>query len=240
MGRIQSQVAHELRFSGTSEAIYMPDSYQVNVSVGRYLSGIVSRTWKRMPGRTHKSMILFYGSTTSVKLLPILGLYVGLEVSVCTGHAQRLTLWEALKMSFTEYDKQVDCSHEFGEIDCIKQCWSKLDVSQLSGAPVESHARLVREHVSAALTLHEHTGVDSNGNLHAWWPFTEVPCTRQISSRRNEWLPMMKDTRDVATFASISPRCFEISKGYRRRESSTPCGRRQLRECVNERHHQHN
>jgi hypothetical protein len=60
-----------------------------------------------------------------------LKLKVGLEISTCTGNAQRVTLWDSLRLSHAKVNGQAAsifqtgetlCKHDIEDKDCIHSC----------------------------------------------------------------------------------------------------------------------
>lgn len=82
-----------------------------------------------------------------------------------------------------------------------------------SGIPTSSEARKL---IIRSILMLEATGVDHNGNLQAWWPFTDTPMTYRIPQETSAggnssyWIPIVKDTRDTSTFAVLSKSCLEF------------------------------
>ena len=78
-----------------------------------------------------------------------------------------------------------------------------------------------------AIIALEDTGVDHDNNLQAYWPFTENSRTHRIElssshGEINNWIRVVKDSRDVATFAVVSQRCMEARHGHVR-TCTMPC-----------------
>ncbi|KAL4946098.1 hypothetical protein BDV06DRAFT_218622 [Aspergillus oleicola] len=226
---IQRQLALELRLPGTSKARYVGEGYEVSIG-GGYNSNIgLVKKWKRMPARTHKSMLISHCTSPNAKLLPILRMRVGLEVSACTGNSRRISLWDAIQLSricqagARPGCTQQLCSHPVGDIDCINLCWERrgggplddINDKPLDGASRKEHAR--REVINAILAL-EYTGVDHEGYLQTFWPFSDCPQVCRIKSstrlRKNNWLRMVKDTPETSTFAVLSQRCLCMASAF--------------------------
>lgn len=232
---IQMRRASEFHFPGTCSPYYEVEGAETSMSAGYYVTGSFTTKWKRKPGITYKSMLLEYCNRPSTKFLPdsILRLRVGLEISACTNNAQRITLWEALRLSRcqivnmlgpSKLPPQIQCKHAVGDKTCLLSCWnisgalpssintqivSSLDPwsAQPTALPHEDELRVALITILMDMAT---TGVDAHGTLQAWWPFTNDPHTLDISSSKSRWIPMVKDTRDVATFAVISDRCLEF------------------------------
>lgn len=167
---------------------------------------------------------------TGEDLLPILNLFVGLEVSHCTCNARRITFWEALRLANASGNL---CGHGVGSVACLQSCWRFRDnrdraavnswtsrtptasqetidpVPGDSEAAVEAKMKL-REAVVRAMARLERTGV-RNGTLEAWCPFTQVSYTVTIApgkARGHGWIHMLQESRDVCSFAVLSQACL--------------------------------
>ncbi|KAF9893461.1 hypothetical protein FE257_010773 [Aspergillus nanangensis] len=225
---IQQRMAGQLQLPGTTKAHLAVDGYEVNLGGGQYLSAGVVKKWKRMPARTHKSVLIELCQHPNTQLLPLLKLRVGLEVSACTGNAQRVTLWDALRLSQTKMGatRKVSgpkgpCEHNIGDINCIWSCWSRCNsasgIDCLADTPREEE-KVPSKYDARRLIIHsilalQHTGVDYEANLQAWWPFSDCPLTSRISPTSREphpWFQLIKESRDVSTFAVLSRRCLEF------------------------------
>ncbi|RJE19808.1 ZnF_C2H2 [Aspergillus sclerotialis] len=223
---IAQRIACKLQLPGATKAYFVDGGYEINLTGGQYVTAGVTKKWKRMPARTQRTALLELCSKSNTPLIPLLRLQVGLEVSACTGNAQRVALWDALRLSRARvYDSSendicpyLTCEHNIGDIQCIKSCWIRhrpadeidaVDYSPKKGSLDISEAR--RLIIDSILVL-EHTGIDNEGNLQAWWPFSDSPLTCRISptssDESNNWFRVVKDTRDMSAFAVLSQRCL--------------------------------
>lgn len=160
---------------------------------------------------------------------------IGLEISACTGNARRLSLWRTLYLSQKRQrpHEPADCRHGIGNIECIEQCWKQscssrstagircfgCGVANTTAAPRAgtslkngiSNNNVSRSRIVSAIMTLQHTGLDPEGNLQAYWPFVETRMTRRIQpSRSSKWFNIIADTRDSATFAVTSYHCLEF------------------------------
>lgn len=228
ISQIQQQMACQLQLPGASRAQFIDDGYEVSLTGGQYVTAGFTKKWKRMPARTQRSALIELCTKSNTHLVPLLKLRVGLEISACTRNAQRVTLWEALRLSQTTAKglsgispSASPCEHKIGDMDCISSCWSRcrstdngidaLDNFSLGqgGLKVAEARRLI---INSILAL-EHTRVDGEGNMQAWWPFSDSPLTCRLSpataGESNNWFRVVKDTRDTSTFAVLSQRCLD-------------------------------
>jgi hypothetical protein len=220
-------MASRLQLTGTTRSQLVDDGYEVNLMGGQYVSGGIVKKWKRMPARTQKSVLIELCQKPNTKLSPLLKARVGLEVSACTGNAQRVTLWNALRLSQAKpaatgnmASPEYYCEHTIGDINCIHSCWSRPSSVEEIDNISEWHKLLTlsdaRRLVIQSILALEHTGIDGEGNLQAWWPFSESPLTSRISrstsKETHDWFRMIKDGRDVSSFAVLSQRCLEFGE----------------------------
>ncbi|KAJ6071819.1 hypothetical protein N7499_009833 [Penicillium canescens] len=171
---IHQQIACRLLYPGTCKSSYMSDGYDVQLVGGQYVTAGIIKKYKRILKRTLKAMLIEDCAKPGTGLVPLLNLRVGLEVIACTGNAQRVTLWDALRLSQASIESTDDpmyCAHEIGDRLCISSCWTRcrsvddIDCDDMprQGKPfsgIESR----RVIISSILAL-KHSGVDSEGNL---------------------------------------------------------------------------
>lgn len=250
---IEQRIANQLQIPGAAAAHYVRDGYEIGLTGGQYFGVIGNGVFRRVPARTQKTVLVEQCTKPETPLLPFLKLRVGLEISACTGNAQRITLWDALRLAqvsargthVTPPGDQIaasSCSHQVGDMNCIVSCWNiqkchdgidafqNIETNPQAIHPQNSGKNSVMAHrPSANITCIEArkliiqsilalkaTGVDHNGNLQAWWPFTDTPMTYRIpqetpaGGNSSYWIPIVKDTRDTSTFAVLSRSCLEF------------------------------
>jgi hypothetical protein len=250
---IEQRIANHLQIPGAAAADYVRDGFELGFTGSQYTGVIGNKMWKRIPARTQKTVLVEQCTKPETRLLPVLKLRVGLEISACSGNAQRITLWDALRLAQVRArgtpvlpsGNQITartCSHQVGDVDCIGSCWNiqkcHIGIDGLQdieankqaihpqasrnssgiahrppGIPTSSEARKL---IIRSILMLEATGVDHNGNLQAWWPFTDTPMTYRIPKETSAggnssyWIPIVEDTRDTSTFAVLSKSCLEF------------------------------
>jgi hypothetical protein len=230
-----NQVAAQLQFPGTTNSRYVVHERQANLTGGYYITGDLTKVWKKLPARTHKSMLLESFIKPNTKLIPLLKLKVGLEFSLCSGNARRITLWEAIRLSYvlqltpnTSHAER--CTHELGSKECIMSCWQvmerstgidSLDVPESSntshpnapGMTCISNLQARRIIIDRIADLAV-TGVDPDNSLQAWRPFGTSAYTLRVliqsKAHFHHWIPVLVDSRDTSTFAVVTKRCLEF------------------------------
>ncbi|KAJ5187870.1 hypothetical protein N7449_010864 [Penicillium cf. viridicatum] len=221
---IGQQIAYRFQYPGTSKSRYVSDGYDVQLVGGQYVTAGLMKKYKRIPKRTLKAMLIADCTRPDTLLMPLLNLRVGLEVSACTGNAQRVTLWDALRFSQASThstDQSTYCAHKFmlDEID---------SVDHMSGQhkPLTSGVEARRVIINSILAL-EHSGVDSEGNLQVSWPFSKSPVNCHVlpstPTESHNWFRIVKDTQDTSSFAVFSQRCLEFPEKGVMRSCSAPC-----------------
>lgn len=237
---IQARIRPQLQPAGAHNAHCTLESWNVRMqaNVGSYVQAGGELKWKRTPARTWKTSIIDRCKYGKPKLMPLLASNIGLEVSACTGNARRVRLWDALRLSQTvapryagdsvQQEDLPPCPHQIADPQCIESCWTRLsstnDIDSFLDPPPEdpkSNKVQLRRVILDAIIALENTGVDYEDNLQVYWPFTENPWTHRInlaspSGGTNNWIRVIKDSRDVATFAVASQRCIEARHEHAR------------------------
>lgn len=223
---IAQRTACQLQLPGATKAHFVDGGYEINLAGGKYVTAGVTKKWKRMPARTQKTALLELCRKSNTPLIPLLRLQVGLEISACTGNAQRVALWDALRLSRARVNdsfekdtcSELTCEHCIGDIQCINSCWirhcpaDEIDTVDYFPKKGSLDAPEARQLIIDSILALEHTGIDNEGNLQAWWPFSDSPLTCRISptapDESNNWFRVVKDTRDMSAFAVLSQRCL--------------------------------
>ncbi|CEJ56348.1 hypothetical protein PMG11_02556 [Penicillium brasilianum] len=243
---LQARILPQLQPSGAHNAYHTLEGWDLTMqaTLGSYVQAGGALKWKRNPARKWKTSIIEKCKYGKPNLRSLLSSNIGLEVSACTGNAHRVTLWDALRLSqttaktdqepFSQHEESPPCRHRIADPDCIKSCWTRLfstdDIDSSVNIPPEGDPKrkeYLRRIIMNSIIALEDTGVDHDNNLQAYWPFTENARTHRIelspvSGGFNNWIRVIKDSRDVATFAVASQRCMEVYHGHERR-CTMPC-----------------
>lgn len=193
--------SHHFMFhaAGTHDAYYVPDAYQANIAAGQYVNAGTSKVWKRRPATTLKDILIGYcgkPSLPSTALASILSLRVGLEWSLCTSNARRISLWETLKLAFPNHQLALETAVTGNDSEMISNFLCHL---QATGLEVSDKGMLL------------------------FWPFQS--CLPQVLQMRKDvprWTKMLKDDRDTACFAVASNRCLTYQTTDQVRGSGEP------------------
>lgn len=172
---------HKLQPLGTRAEFYVPDEFQAGFNAGQYVTVGYQRVWRRRPGITYKSTLLQYCSNPNAKISPILSLQVGLQFSICTGNARRISLWDALVLSHPDQADELKAMRDAGDS------------------------------LSLASYIHQlaQTGMDERGHLQLFWPFKPgIPDVFELDVGAPSWTQMLKETRSSTCFALMSSQCL--------------------------------
>lgn len=177
--------AKEFRFhlavAGTHNAHYVPDQYQASFGAGQYVNAGIQKTWRRRPASKMKTMLLEYCTKPGTLIRSILALHVGLEVSMCTSNAQRISLWEALQIAFPAQRAILEAAYADEDSACL----------------------------SSYLSYLTHTGITPDKTLSCFWPLENgLPQVLRVTEHLPEWMAILHDTPESACFAVSSPRCL--------------------------------
>lgn len=229
------------------------EGHEIQLLGGQYvIVGFVIKH-KRNPGKTHKASLLSECLDPDTDFRPLLRLRIGLEVSACTGNAQRVALWDALRLSQASDEAGNDrcCKHHIADLRCIQSCWTRCRSNNATDSLIDNTSKenMLQHHepvstlnnnqeaklsdkdvkriIVRAIMKLQHTGVDPEGNLQAYWAFLDTPMNQRINPTRfNKWLDIVADTRDTSTFAVVSQRCLQFRQGdIRRRQGVFPEGK---------------
>ncbi|KAJ5889903.1 hypothetical protein N7504_010713 [Penicillium tannophilum] len=234
IGDIQDYFSNQLQLPGACNHYYVTEGYDVQLVGGQYVTGGIVGKRKRIPATTLKAALISEIQDPELDVTPLLKLNIGLEISPCTGNARRSSLWHALYLSQKPQRPQLtDCNHDFGSVECIEQCWKQscstrslpsvrcfdCGVATTTTAPLAAinsksdicNNVVARSRIVSAIMALQHTGLDPEGNLQAYWPFVKNRMTRRIQPTRfSKWFNIIADTRDGATFAVASHHCLEF------------------------------
>lgn len=108
-------------------------SYTLSVGRGKHVTGTTGKTWKKVAAITQKDVLKQPCRKGNTPLMRLLKMSIGLEVSICTGNAERATLWEALCLCHIQQNgsfSQLACGQPVGDQSCVSLCWTSRDRMQ--------------------------------------------------------------------------------------------------------------
>ncbi|PPJ50404.1 hypothetical protein CBER1_06978 [Cercospora berteroae] len=160
---------------------YLPDALSLSMSFGKWVNPGFSKTYKLDRGRTQKERLLDFVSKSTSRLSQILDVKIGLEVSLHTYNARRITLHDAPGLAFPELE------------------------------PILAEAHSTRDNATLATHLDYlgDTGLDHDDHLVIYWPYaTGLPKGLKMSATPPSWHKMMRDTISTSCFAVASTQCL--------------------------------
>lgn len=199
---------------GTQGVSWEAQERQAGFQGGQYLTGTYCQTWKKIPGTTLKQRSLHQPDW---RLIHFLEQNWGLQVSLCTSVARRVSLRELV----------ADLLHAF--INPLeKEIWRNLvndhDIMQalakgnlfdwLSNLSTTLQVKVLTL-IRTILEQLEHTGFDRESKtLVIAWPQEgdigrglKLPCRAETC-----WPQIVADAEDCATFAYVTPKCLETTR----------------------------
>ena len=211
--------SYEQYFLGTDRSHHFLDAMSVQFSISRIVGVAIGEVWKVHPATTLKDVILDdWLHNSSIKLDTdydpqpgYLDYCTVLEVSRCTGNTRRislrdvLTIPEVVRWLHTVHDRDTFADTETYLTDLA--CFSNFERAW-SACPHKSSMRRIIRTILRAL---EKTGVDSKASLQVW-DITYADKNGGLMGRRlnQRWIPMVKDSESVASFAVMTNGCIEV------------------------------
>lgn len=198
----------------------------IQASISRFLSFGLGWTFKFDPGRTLKDVIV----ESWLTLVDDKGYHsprphcfdysVVLEISRCTGHSQRISLWDTLKHpAFQGYfDDTLDEDDRSIVTGFIDRSLSEVSFNDVWRTATSGEKESLKKLVHTVLSALRCTGVNKDGKLQAW----DITSRRRTKGRKLEpsWMRMVEDTVHSATFAIITPRCITFPTSSERPHGS--------------------
>jgi hypothetical protein len=190
---------------------------------GQYVGLQVGNIYSKIKGRSLKTILL-----DTWKIMPDFRLLLqpwGLQVSLCTGVAQRVSLKTLLKELMFAYIDGL-CLEDWDEIKTdVRSAFSgAIDYVEWTTGLQGSQRDCLIKVITFFLEILKDTGVDREGNeLRMLWPH-ETSLSHAISlkcSKCNLWARVLKDSPSCATFAAVTNICLE-APGHKCKKNSAP------------------
>ncbi|KFY39182.1 hypothetical protein V495_06100 [Pseudogymnoascus sp. VKM F-4514 (FW-929)] len=200
------------------------DARTTQMSAGKYVTLSYGQTWKFSAGWTLKDVIVddwLEGIKNDSSHHPkpyYLDYLVVLEISRCTGHTRRISLWSLFKnqtlksylhdvldpITYKDFDLLTGeiLRQEFTPGALFVDVWGRL----------RDEAREVfKLVVKSVLDNLRSTGIGEDGHLQSW----DITSRGRIDGRKTDpsWRSMVKDDVETATFAIITDSCMEYTAG---------------------------
>ncbi|KAN0117864.1 hypothetical protein V8E51_003841 [Hyaloscypha variabilis] len=184
------------------------------IAAGQYVSLVYGHTWKLSAGWTLKDVIL-EDWEEAICSKPwhnpkpfYLDYLLILEISQCTGHARRISMWAFLKtQAVLTYLEMVLERHIFRDFSILVEYFSASTSFATVWDSVATEARnIFKMVVESLLSILKSTGVGEDNMLQAW----DITRRYRLDGRRVKphWYPIVKDDLACATFAVITDICI--------------------------------
>lgn len=206
-----------LRHLGTHETTWELQEKQAGIQGGQYAVIGFNAVYVKQNGVTLKQQQLMLPFKEID--LAFLNSRCGLQISFCTGVARRVALRELLAdimVPFVESraSKPVYWMELKTQYDIVASFRKEnLDAWFDALAPELQESAIII--VRSMLEVLKDTGIDRNGEeLVIAWVRKESPysCLRLRCEKTSLWAKILADSEDCATFACITPLCFEVEK----------------------------
>jgi len=206
---------------GVQPAFLRFSQVQFGLMGGRYLSGQVMGTWKRVPAINLKARVIDKWLGDKYCKLNALTSPWGLQVSLCTGAARRVPLKQLFDDTLLDFTLQLLGEEQNVIIGLIRNLFNQPTVEDYT-EHIKTLSLEDRETIWHVLnaTFHTlcHTGVDDGGRLRIWWPRGD---TRGFAIG-GLWSKMLRDSQCCAVFAAVTPHCLTLPPNVICHQDTTP------------------
>ncbi|OAL55288.1 hypothetical protein IQ07DRAFT_595009 [Pyrenochaeta sp. DS3sAY3a] len=205
---------------GVQNNFWIHDETQVGGQAGQYALLQYNHTSHKIPGITLKTLFLRSIQNQPHLAREVLNTFWGVQVSFCTGVAQRVPLrMLMIDLMPKVAETMLEGKKKWNEInagdrvivafqsDTTLEWIEKLDPPQ---------SNFIDQLMCKILQVLAPTGIDEEGNeLTVAWVYQRTPyrCFKvSCKERQNSWLRVLADSIDCATFAYIVIRCLETTQ----------------------------
>lgn len=203
---------HEEIILNTDRARHALETHSVNLAASKIVHVGYTGSFKRIPARTLKAMLILDWSSDSPSPQG-LDAFLGLEISACTGNAQRVKLWEILNVKEVQNFIQVTMVDELPNSVLISGFWDAFrkdfDHFIRRWNTNETFRVAARRVIRKVIQKLDNTGIDEDRQLRAWWPDEKAHRAFKIKPNHHKWVRMLNDSNTTAVFAIISTRCLQ-------------------------------
>ena len=199
---------------GTDGQRHQLDMQTLSLQFSKVVTIGYQASFKRMPGRTWKDMLLLEWSDErpSPSTLDVL---LGLEISACTGNGRRVKLWELFNLPGIQQFIKVTMPDELPAsnspfpsfLDSFSSGFGRFERRWVASSDFRRAARQIIRKVLQHLS---YTGIDKDDCLRAWWADSKALQGFKINPKQHRWVRMLHDTERTAVFAAISDLCLEF------------------------------
>lgn len=193
------------------------DERSAQISGGAYVNVLYGHTWKFNNGWTLKDVIInnwveMFKYDESHHSLPLyLDYFSVLDVSRCTGHARRISIWSLLRQEAVQAFKgTILDTKTMAYFDLLVKFFPATALATDVWKSVPENAKSTLKIVTRdLLAILRSTGVGEDGHLQVW----DITSRNRVDGRKiaPNWRTMVKDGISSATFAVMTSSCIRTS-----------------------------
>lgn len=210
---LESHYGLQMTPLGTVASSWAFDERQVGFSASQYIGITVLGTQKKLPCTTQKQAIWNKWTNQPTRANPrILNLYLGVEISHCTGNARRVKLRDIFTMKPIQalIDRQFPdlLSLEFGL--SLQAAFGSDNDSTIEDVWVTYYKfrEKIAELVCCVLEILEKTG-SSAGRFNAAFLNQNRELSMPVDLRLNTWAKFLEDSHLTAVYAIVNGNCLD-------------------------------
>ncbi|GFF74473.1 hypothetical protein CNMCM6936_007607 [Aspergillus lentulus] len=221
------ELQSNFQIPGASDPCIEMKNFTVGLQSGEYMNFIAQATFEKVPGRTAKEVLLTSKGLFEFQISEFDEMW-GLFVSLCTGVMTRVRLRDLVafvclhvpgqipKLPGNSYEASLDAFVQAlsGEEHLTVWLASLVLESEQRDLSTRQSLEWLQERILSlfrnVLAMLKDTGISKNGDLHLAF-LNEQRKNRMLvlSARDHPWTKILSDSSITATFACVSPYCFE-------------------------------
>jgi hypothetical protein len=215
LDQFEADYGHEMGVLGGECSVWESslDSRNVSLSFSHVFGMSVSGTQKRRPQTSLKQLILAKWKTAPQTANPgILNQYLGVQISHCTGNAQRVRIKDLLQMpnirpllelhfpqwSSLPWGLKFLAALQSNDPEAVFRVWVTYQANRPEMAAL----------VCCVLEILDKTGAGEDGLIAAFLNVRQE-CSITLDDRLNNWASLLRDSHLMAAYALISEVCIE-------------------------------
>ena len=198
---------------GTDRSRGELDSHMFNFQFSKVISIGYQVTFKRIPARTCKAMLLLEWCNEQPSPAT-LDTMTGVDISACTENASRSRLWEIFQLRGVQDFIRATMPDSLPSTDSslpdfllsISKGFDYFLQLWYSNNEFRQAARTIIRRVLMHMSC---TGIDQDGLLRVWWADSSALRGFKIRFKEHKWIAMLRDTERAAAFTVLSESCIE-------------------------------
>lgn len=210
--RTRLQEAGRLSIVGVSKPYHYNDSNQYQLQVG--YSGVnvsATRQYKRVPGQSLKQILVeLWAMEPEIRDPKLLEDLHGIEISMCTYNAQRVSLAQVLRLKCMHHLlRELDWQDPGYRTEYFLTLEDTLRPKRLLDTQFKEKFDYA---VMLGLKMLSKTGVDKQDNLRVFLcsTCTPKPELATMVSKEHSWIRLLKDTTTECAMAAFGDSCLEF------------------------------